>query len=150
MLARIPHCIAVLTLMSACTPSPSEESRAMEATLIPELVAVSKRGGVFRLGSALSGNYDAICVVSEYNCLHDVRILANLNELRSSFGWCVPENHSAVVLVAEGRGHAALVESWNVTFAGPSQGQCVSASGALLRVSSGEGARGATVTLQEG
>src|SRR4051812_15139173 len=90
--------LATLLLLSACALTPSDESREMEKKLVPSMLAWSRSGVVFELQGA-TRKHGAVCILPEYNCLGD-KSAVQADEFHSSFGRCVPENHSALVLVA--------------------------------------------------
>jgi hypothetical protein len=139
----------ILAILSACTPSVSDEARDIDATLVPSIVAWSKTGGVFDLQANLTSKYDAVCFVPEYNCVSGTSSGVIADEVYSTFGGCVPENKSALVLVARDKAHAALIDSTIVRIDGPSQQKCVSASSVILRSRGSEAGEPAVVSLEQ-
>ena len=134
MLRRHSISLALLASLSACQPTPSPESKDLQSSLVPRIIAWSKNGGVFNLSQAIpSGTYDMVCIIPEYNCLRGLKILGRIDEHHSAFGMCIPENDSAIVLVGGHKAHAALIDGAKLRFDVLSYGECAPASGAVLR-----------------
>jgi len=107
----------------------------IEAKLIPKIVAWSKSGEpVLNLaGFFPAGEYETVCIIPDYRCLHDQEDLGRIDEYHSSFGRCIPENDFALMLVGDHKAHAALIDGAALRFDVPFYGKCVPASDAVLR-----------------
>ena len=125
---------AVLASLSSREVTPSPASQELEQDFVPRILAWSKAGGVFDVANALPrGAYDRVCVIPEYNCLDRQKTLGRINEYHSSFGMCVPENNSALVLIRGDTAHAVLIDRARLGFDVLSGGKCVAAAKAVLR-----------------
>lgn len=128
--------IVMLSLLSACQPGSSPTSRELETRLIPKIIAWSKsREPVFSLAENFpAGKFELVCVVPDYRCLRHQKGTGRIDVYHSSFGNCIPENSSAIMLVSDNKAHAALIEMETLRIDVPYLGKCVSAADAILRM----------------
>jgi hypothetical protein len=124
--------------------------------VVPKIAAwLNSDEPIFNLAGALpAGQHTKVCILPDYQCLGSGTLLGDVTNrqsrvYRSSFGSCVPENSSALMLVSEDATHAALINGSILRFDGPSDGVCVSAASAFLRTAREPVGRTPVVTLQQ-
>jgi hypothetical protein len=127
--------VPMLILLGACQPAPSAQSVGIETQLIPRIEAWSKSGPpIFNLAAGLpAGEYETVCILPDYHCLDDQKGIGRIDEYHSAFGMCIPEGSHALMLIGEGKMHAALLEKATLDFDVPASGKCVPSKLAILR-----------------
>lgn len=129
---------ATAILASGCDRiRPSADTAKMESELVPKIVAWSKTTEpTLKISRAFNvDRYQTICIVPDYNCINSVKVstIGKVDQYYSSFGKCIPENKSAIMIVGDSSAHAVLVDMSDVHFDVPFSGTCVKASMSVLR-----------------
>jgi len=131
--------LIALQVISACSLNdPSATSNKLETDIVPKIIEWSKSAETpLDLSSLLNPQViDAVCIVPDYNCIDTIErnnLVSSVDRYHSSFGKCVDEGKSAIVLVSNNTAHAALIHKNDLDFALPYVGRCVEASGATFK-----------------
>ena len=127
--------IATSHLLVGCT-EPSTASTALEKGLVPRVIDWSKSSqDSLKLSDIFDLRpYDAVCIVPEYNCLNSIKdgAVRNVEEYHSSFGKCVPEFNTAIMITENNTAHAVVINRNILGFDVNFTGKCVKAHKAVF------------------
>lgn len=135
-------CIAAAltpVFLLSCSPNhhgPSEDTRFLEAEILPDVVDWSKNNkDSLALSEIMEGRgYEGVCLINEYHPLWDIADHAAKGPLQyfSNFGLNVPEGYSALIVVRGVEAHAVLVDHRDVFLGGNWNRPCIFSRGVRL------------------
>lgn len=128
-----------LSILAACSPSSqsSEDSEYIQQIIVPQLVEWANGEGQTYSFTNLARlqNYDAICLVSEYDRLESIEGYLNqeFEMYGSDLGVAVPEGRVAIIAVENRSAHVAYVDLKDIGFEIPAERPCLSGDRVILR-----------------